>query len=222
MTLEPPSIFRDGLLSVMGGMDSGRNTSLLTPIQAALLINLMVRGGFAETRYGYKKRDLIFENDEQEDWYKTHLFQGGDFFSPTEETPMLIESVGGRIFKVDVLDGYQVTEITPVRGTATNGSFISPAIGSSVTIGVTDNSTIHVGYPLTIGSGRYMVTAKGFATITITNLDAIAGVNVATTTPVYYLSPNPSLQAFATAAFTSRTLTLNISTPVILSGRAND
>lgn len=194
MTVEPPSIiFRDGLLSLMGGMDSGRNTSLLQPTQAALLVNLMVRGGFAETRYGFKNRLLIFENDEQEDWYKTHLFQGGDFFAPIEETPMLITSVGGRIFKIDVLNKYQVTEITPVRGTATDGTFISPAVGGSITIGVTDNSTIHVGYPITIGSGRYMVTAKGFATITITNLDATPGVNVLTTTPVYYLHPNPSL-----------------------------
>lgn len=193
MTKEPPSIYRDGILSLIGGMDSGRNTSLLTPVQAALIVNMMVRGGFAETRYGYKQRALRFENDEQEDWYNTHLFQGGDFFAPTEATPMLIASVGGRIFKIDVLDSYQVTEITPVRGTATDGAFISPAIGSSVTVGVTDNSTIHVGYPLTIGSGRYMVTAKGFANITITNLDAIAGVNVATGTPVYYLHSNPSL-----------------------------
>ena len=174
-------------------MDSGRNTSLLQPTQAAMLVNLMVRGGFPETRYGFKKRELQFENDEQEDWYKTHLFQGGDFYAPTEETPMFIASVGGRIFKIDVLDKYQVTEITPVRGTATDGTFISPAVGSSITIGVTDNSTIHVGYPITISSGRYMVTAKGFATITITNLDAIPGVNVLTTTPVYYLHPNPSL-----------------------------
>lgn len=187
------NILRDGFLSLIGGMDSGRSTSLLQPIQAAMLINLMVRGGFAETRFGLKKRSLVFENDEQESWYRNNLFQGGDFFAPTENTPMFIASVGGRIFKIDVLNRYQVSEITPVRGTSTTGAFISPGTGSSVTIGVADNSLIHVNYPLTIGTGRYMVTAKGFETITIENVDAIPGQNFLTGTAVYYLHPNASL-----------------------------
>lgn len=193
MTLEPPSIYRDGILSLMGGQDSGRNTQLLLPTQAALLVNLMVRGGYAETRYGIKQRTRLFENDEQEAWYREHLFQGGGFFAPVESAPMFVVSVGGRIFRIDVLNGYQVTEITPVRGTATDGAFTSPAIDGTATIGVTDNSTIHVGYPLTIGSGRYMVTAKALTTITVQNIDATPGVNIASGTPVYYLNPNPSL-----------------------------
>lgn len=193
MAVNPPNVWRDGFLSLISGMDSGRNTSLLLPTQAALLKNLMVRGGFAETRYGFKKRALVFENSEQEDWYKTHLLQGTGFFAPTAETPMFVDSVGGRIFKIDVLNRFQVTEITPIRGTNTSGNFTSPAEGGSISIGVVDNATIHVGYPLTIGSGRYMVTAKGLTTITLTNIDAVPGVAVASGTPVYYLHPNPSL-----------------------------
>lgn len=186
-------ILRDGFLALVGGMDSGKNTSLLLPVQAAFLQNLMVRGGFAETRFGLKNWPLVFENTEHGDWYKEHLFQGGDFFAPTESTPMFIASVGGRIFKIDVLNRYQVSEITPVRSTATTAAFITPATGDSVTIGVSDNSLIHVNYPLTIGSGRYMVTAKGSGTVTIENLDAVPGVNVLAGTPVYYLHPNSSL-----------------------------
>lgn len=186
-------ILRDGFLALVGGMDGGKNTSLLLPVQAAFLQNLMVRGGFAETRFGLKNWPLVFDTTEQEDWYKEHLFQGGDFFAPTDSTPMFIASVGGRIFKIDVLNRFQTSEITPVRSTATTAAFITPATGGSATIGVSDNSLIHVNYPLTIGSGRYMVTAKGFGTVTIENIDAVPGVNVLTAAPVYYLHPNSSL-----------------------------
>lgn len=193
MTNEPRTVYRDGFLSLIGGQDSGRNPSLLQPTQAALIVNMMVRGGFAETRYGFKDRALVFENDEQETWYRDKLLQGGDFFAPIDTSPMFIASVGGRIFKIDVLNGYQVKEITPIRSTATTATFISPAEGSSIVVSVADNSTIHVGYPLIIGSGRYNVTVKGFNTITITNVDAIAGVNILSGSPVYHLHPNPSL-----------------------------
>jgi hypothetical protein len=193
MTHEP-KILRDGVLSVIGGMDSGLNPALLQPTQAAWISNGMVRGGFLETRYGFKDKPLIFENEEQQSWYEDNLFQGGDFFDPTGTNPMFISSVGGRIFKIDVLNGYQVTEITPVKGTTTSTSFISPPVGTSVIIGVSDNALIHVGYPVTIKDGRYLVTAKSATgTITITNYDATPGVNVGSGTPVYYLSPNPSL-----------------------------
>lgn len=185
-------LHRDGLLSAMGGQDSGRDTSLLNPTQFALGINVMCRGGFLESRYGLKKRVLTFENDEVEDWYEDSLFQGADYYVISEHG-MLIASSGGRIFKIDVENGFQSTEITPEKGTSTTAAFTSPAVGSSSTIGVSDNATIHVGYPVKIGSGRYTVTAKAVGTITVTNLDATAGVNVASGSPVYYLQPNPSL-----------------------------
>lgn len=186
-------LHRDGLLAAIGGQDSGRNPSLLHPTQYALGVNIMCRGGYLETRYGFKPRPLVFENDEQEEWFQENLFQGGDFFAPNPRSAMFVCSVGGRIFKIDVLDDYQVTEITPTRGTATTAAFISPAIGSSITIAVSDNSTIHLNYPAVISSGRYMVTAKALGTITIENLDATPGVLIASGTAVYYLNPNPSL-----------------------------
>lgn len=186
-------LHRDGLLAAIGGQDSGRNTSLLHPTQFALGVNVMCRGGYLETHYGFKNRPFIFENDEQEDWFLENLFQGGDFFAPQPWTPMFIVSIGGRIFKIDVLDAYQVSEITPERGTSTTATFISPGTGSSIVVAVADNAIIHVGFPLTISSGRYMVTAKAFGTVTLTNLDATPGVNILSGTPVYYLNPNPSL-----------------------------
>jgi hypothetical protein len=186
-------LHRDGLLAAIGGQDSGRNASLLHPTQYSFGVNVMCRGGYLKTRYGIKKHTLDFENDEQQDWYEDNLFQGADAFVLNETTGMLVGSVGGRIFKIDVLNGFQASDITPVRGTATASNFISPPTGGSVTVSVADNSTIHVGYPLTIGDGRYLVTAKAIGQITITNLDATPGVLFASGTPVYYLRPNSSL-----------------------------
>lgn len=340
----------DGIRSVIGGMHSGIDTILLTVVQAAFLINVMVRGGFAETRFGYKERGLDFENDEHTSTFEDDLFQGAEFFDPTGKDPMLIASVGGRIWKIDVENDYAVSDITPVAGTTVIGAattvtwtnvvgaslvgnvvtktaadgawdagafsnqsiaagngyveftpaqadkhvmigfgdetdagqnylellyaiyltnaafievhesgamkltavpyvitdvfrieiaggvvvykkngvifytsaaaptyplyvdtsifsnggiisgvqlfsalFISPPVGSDLTINVADTSQIHVGYPVIIQNGRYMVTAKTLTSITATNLDATAGVNIPYDTPVYYLLPNPSL-----------------------------
>lgn len=184
---------RDGFLSLIDGQHSGIVPSLLKPTQYAYGINALCRGGYAETRYGFPKRILRFENTETQGWFEDHLFQGADFFAPTPDAPMLIASVGGRIFKLDVLNDYQGSEITPVNATATTANFISPPIDSSVTIGVTDTSIIYTGYPATIGTGRYMVDSKTLTTITATNRDAVPGQLIASGTPVYYLSPNPSL-----------------------------
>lgn len=186
-------LLRDGVLSVIGGMDSGTNPVLLPPTKVSMLVNAMVRGGFAETRYGFKRRVLTFENDEQQEWFEDNLFQGADFFAPNENSPMFVASVGGRIFKIDVLQDYAVTEITPQQGTSTTANFVSPPQDSSVTVSISDTSLIHIGYPIQIGDGQYEVTAKTLTTVTATNLDATAGVLIASGTPVYYLSPNSSL-----------------------------
>lgn len=191
--IKEPRLHRDGLIAAIGGQDSSRNTSLLEPTQFALGINVLCRGGYLETRYGFKKRTIIFANTEQEAWFKTHLFQGGDYYDSSSKKGVFICSVGGRIFRISILDKYRVTEITPTRTTTTTAAFISPGIGSSVVIAVTDNATVFIGYPLTIGSGRYMVTAKGAGTITIENIDATPGVNILSGTFAYYLHPNPTL-----------------------------
>jgi len=186
-------LLRDGFLALIGGQDSGLHPSLLTPTQYAFGINVLCRGGYVETRYGLKERALQFENTETQAWFEDELFQGADYFSPSKDRAYLIASVGGRIFKIDVLNDYATTEVTPVKATATTANFISPPIGSEVTVAVSENATIFPGYPVTIGSGRYTVAAKGFLTITITNLDAIPGQNILSGTAAYYLSPNPSL-----------------------------
>jgi hypothetical protein len=189
MTHEP-KILRDGIMSLLGGMDSGMDPSIIQPTQAAYLSNLMVRGGFPETRYGFKKRKLIFENDEQEAWFGANLFQGADFYLPTPTRPLFVCSIGGRLFTIDPINRYEVREITPIRITATTGNFISPPVGSSVDVGMSDTSLIQVGYPLTIRDGQYLVTAKTVTSVSLTNYDATPGVLVASGTTVYYLHPN--------------------------------
>jgi hypothetical protein len=195
MTNEP-KVLRDGFLSLIGGQDSGRQPSLLEPTQAAYISNGMVRGGFLETRFGFRKAKLTFENDEQRDWFRYSLFQGMAFFDPDGHSPMFITSIGGRIFRLIVKSKYKtvgVTEITPVKGTQTSALFNSPPVGSSVTVTVSETDAIQVNYPVIIRDGRYTVTAKTLTTITVTNLDATPGLAVAIGTPVYYLNPNPSL-----------------------------
>lgn len=188
MTVET-KIVRDGFLSLLGGMDSGRNPSLLQADQAAFLLNCMVRGGFAENRYGYKQRRFNFTNSEVETWYTTKLFQGYAEYR-NDFTSFFVVSVGGRIFKLDVLRDYAVTEITPTSTTTTTANFISPSIGSTIVVTVTDASEIFPGYPITIASGRYAVNSKALNNLNLTNIDAEAGINVTSGTAVYFLDAN--------------------------------
>lgn len=191
MATREPRLLRDGFLSLPGGIDSGRSTNLLAPTKAAYASNVSFRGGFARTRHGFKKRTLDFATDEVRDWFTDQFYQvGGDVYYPEGNNPRIIVSVGGRIFSIDVLDDYKVTDLTPIKSTTTTSAFTSPAVGSTATVDVTSADTILVGSPATIGGGTYTVTVIANNTLTIRNNSALPGVNVASGTPVYFLDRN--------------------------------
>lgn len=184
-----PSISRDGFTSLLGGIDSSRSPSLIPADQAAWAGNVDFRGGFPKTRSRAFQHALNFPNSEVAAWMESHAVQGATVFSPKYRDAVIISSIGGRIFEIAPLVEFLVTEITPTRLTTTFANFTTPSVGSNVAVTVDDATIVPIGLPVEIAGNRYLVVSISGMTLTVTNLDAPAGVVVAGAT-VVALEPN--------------------------------
>lgn len=188
---ESKKISRDGFTSLLGGIDTSRSPSLLDISQAAFAGNCSFRGGFPKTRNRQFQNRLAFPNAEVALWIETHAIQGSKVYVPRYRNEVIVASVGGRIFEVDPLAGFTVKEITPAVITQTSANFTAPAVGANVTVQVVDAAIVTTGLPITIDGHRYQVVSISGSVLTVTNLDAPAGV-VVSGEMVVALDPNSS------------------------------
>lgn len=186
------NILKDGWTNLWGGVDSGRASNLLAKNQAAFGINITLREGYPETRPPFVTPKVGFATEEIGDWWDENETQGAKYFAPTQGDPMIVAMIGGRLFRIDPLDNFRVSEITPLTQTNTTGAFISPPVDSNVTVTVSDSSKIKVGMIVTIGDGTYEVMTNNAAgTLSVKNLTATAGININSGTPVLWPDANP-------------------------------
>lgn len=189
---ESKKISRDGFTSLLGGIDTSRSPSLLTTDQAAFAGNVDFRRGFPKTRSRFFQHSLNFPNSEVAEWVESHAVQGATIFAPRYREAVQVVSVGGRIFEINMTT-FAVIEITPHFLTATSANFTTPAVGSNVTVQVSNAAIIQIGLPVEIDGHRYMVVSISGNTLTVTNLDAPVG-GVASGMTVMALDANsPSL-----------------------------
>lgn len=181
---------RDGLFTALGGVNSGQSPTLIGADQIAFGVNVTTRGGFLTNRPGFDQRGLIFENSEQQDWVLTHAVQGGKTFQLLNGRGLHVASIGGRIFIVDPLSKFHISEITPTASTSTTAGFTVPAIGASVNVTVTSGENIWEGYPVMISGHTYVVTTVSGNVISVTNVDDTAGNVIASPAVVTFLDPN--------------------------------
>lgn len=182
-------IIRDGFLSQLGGVDSGRSPSLLAQDQAAWAGNCSFRGGFPKTRSRVFQDPLGFPTEEIALWIETHAIQGSIVYVPKYRDAVGIASIGGRIFEIAPLDDFSVKEITPHAITTTIANFTAPAVGVNVTVQVANPAAVPIGLPIEINGSRYTVVSISGDTLTVTNIDAAAGV-VTSGATVMALDPN--------------------------------
>lgn len=186
---EAKRISRDGLLSALSGVDSSRSPSLIAQDQLAFAGNISVRDGYPTTRSRFGQRPFYSPSEEIAEWIASHEIQGAAVFTPRYGDAVLVASIGGRIFQISPLSGFAVKEITPTLITTTAANFTTPNVGSSVTVLVTNPTTVHAGYPIIINGSRYMVDSMAGPTLTVTNLDAPLGV-VTSGATVVAIDPN--------------------------------
>lgn len=111
---DPNKVFQ-GIFALPRGMNSGRAPVLLTPQEVAYAVNVTFRGGFATTRPSWRQRQLQFPNEETQMWFEEHFVQGYDIYDPPNGEPVIVTSVGGRLFAINQVS-YGVTEFTPPDG----------------------------------------------------------------------------------------------------------
>lgn len=182
----------DGMLSFLGGQNSGVEPNLLKPDQSAQLWNCTRRRGTLKPRPGWSEISLTFPTDEIESWFTEQNVQGTFIFKRVTNTEVRhVWAVGGRFFSIDVDNAGTVSEITPVLFTTTSGSsFVVPAVGGQVGIQVSDVERIAIGFPIKIGGKNYTVDAKSGSSLTITNVDDTPAAVIAIGTDVVYLDLN--------------------------------
>ena len=118
MSVQDPKRMSDGFSSLEAGVNSGSNPTIIAENQVSFAVNVTMRGGFATNRPGFKQLILRFASQDDMDWFEDHNVQGMGYYDPPNGTPVLIVSVGGRIFKVDPVKmmGANVIDITPDAG----------------------------------------------------------------------------------------------------------
>lgn len=181
-----PNVQADGILNSLGGVDTGRDPSLLAQNQLSFGGNLSLRGGMISQRPGFNLRTLVFDDTEAKDWFEQKNYQGEGNYRDRAAV-----MVGGRTFLVNIREGFKVKEITPTGKIDITVAFITPPVGSSLTITLSTSDKIEVGYPVFLFGGKYNVTAKSSNTITMTNINGVPGVNIAVATEILYSDPNP-------------------------------
>ena len=111
----PGAVQPDGFQSLLGGVDAGKLPSLIREDQAQAAVNITFRGGAPETRPGFIHHELKYPNDTAETYFYTGNPQGLKVFQSGDKG-YLIASVHGRIYAIDVEEGFKVSEITPAGG----------------------------------------------------------------------------------------------------------
>lgn len=113
MIKDPLRIF-DYFDDLTGGVDGEMAPLLLAQNRSSKLINGTVRGGNAGTRPSYASVELTFENEETKARFERFPIQGGKYYWHPTTDGMLVASIGGRIFAMNILG--QVKDVTPSTG----------------------------------------------------------------------------------------------------------
>jgi len=107
----PDAVAGDGMLSSLGGMDGGKDPSLINPNQVACMVNATARNGYIATRPGWIKRALSFSRNDDQTLFQLGNPQGLGFYQTGQN--FLIANIDGCQFAIDVCNNFNVSNITP-------------------------------------------------------------------------------------------------------------
>ena len=110
----PTRIYTDFISVLSGGQNSGVSPLLIEKTQAAFLLNISLRGGYAHTRPPVVKINLNFHGDNTlQSVFESGYFQGAGYYRPDYGTESLIAQISGRLFLfTQGNSGWDVTDIS--------------------------------------------------------------------------------------------------------------
>ena len=111
MRVDPKST-SSGFQNILKGMNSGLAPNLIGTDAAFFSRNVTFRGGHPQTRPGWKRRALNFEDTDTQAAFQDGLFQGAACFEPMQGGHKLVASISGRLFMVDAENQFVCSELT--------------------------------------------------------------------------------------------------------------
>lgn len=101
----------DGFQVLNQGVDSGNLPNIIGRQRLAFAVNCTLRGGFVQTRPGWRKHDVTWPRG-----VPGALFQGAGSFNPMQGGDFLTAAIAGRYYTIDVDAQFAVRDITPASG----------------------------------------------------------------------------------------------------------
>jgi hypothetical protein len=106
-----PGSTSGGFQNIFKGMNSGLAPNLIGADAAAFSRNVTFRDGRPQTRPGWRKRPITFDNVDAQTAFEDGLFQGATCFDPMQGGHKLVASIAGRLWSIDT-DTFSCSELT--------------------------------------------------------------------------------------------------------------
>lgn len=168
-----PRIKGFGFATLEGGVDGGKDASLIAQNQVASASNVSMRGALVTTRNPLC--NLLF--DDMTGGRFTGRFQGAMFYAAESGNSGFILSVGGKLFRFQFGTPNTLVEITPKLSIVTTADFAVPGIGINVTVDVTSETVLTPGLTVVIDSGQYLVVSQLLKQVLVEYLGGAAHAN---------------------------------------------
>lgn len=120
MSENAPRRYYDGFVALDGGIDSGRSPAIqseanpngLRRNQVSFAINATMRGCQIKQRPAYMQRLLVFANETDQTNFEEGRWQGASFYEADTGPNSLIAAIGGRLFQIQVENGFRVIDVS--------------------------------------------------------------------------------------------------------------
>lgn len=193
MPLIGKDIILDGFITQWGGTDSGVDPSILDRDKNSFAVNCMGRGGILTHRPPILKLPLTFPNTVVETRFKNGRFQVAGYYQPDSAPEVILASIGGRQFKINVATDYSVEEITITASVLSTADFTVPAVDATQNLDVVSTANLAVNATVLFGGFNFLITAIVDAnTVTLQNIDGTENDIIASGTPLFYYDLNPA------------------------------
>lgn len=166
--------------SFEGGVDSGVAPLLINRNQVSWAINATQRGGFIGCRPGIHRRNIDFEAIGDGSDFSTAYFQGCGSFTAENGTAYLMVASGGRIWSIDLNNGYELAEVVWYDGYVIVAlPWTAPAVGANVAITLNSGAEIEqqyvAGNGFVIDGDNYELVSVSGNVVTFKNLTDVPG-----------------------------------------------
>jgi len=182
-----PRIKGLGFSTLEGGVDGGKDPSLIALNQVASASNVSMRGALVTTRNPFS--NILFED--MTGGRFTGRFQGSMFYSAESGNSGFILSVGGKLFRFQFGTPNTISEITPKLSIVTTAPFAVPGIGLNVTVDVTSETVLTPGMTVIIDSGQYLIISQFLKQVLIEYLGGAANATAPQGSIVLDVSSQP-------------------------------